>query len=162
KAASHPLSWRGRGRGRARRRRPSARLLLVEAVGGQPGHQKGEPGVGVGPRGSADRAAAPLPGVFGRLLVAAAAELVPTLRAGGDPPAMQQVQGEGGNGRGCRGWWLGRVGSVRHQGLHGLWCARPGRVTTAPASLLARVRTAGRRWTPPCPAFPFWGRPGWG
>jgi hypothetical protein len=45
--------------------------------------------------GLADRAAAPAAGLLGLGLVAAAAELVPTVRAGGDPPAVQQVQGAG-------------------------------------------------------------------
>jgi hypothetical protein len=81
---------------------------VVEAVGTEPGHEEGEPGVTVGPLGPADRAAAPLPGSLGGLLVAAPAGLVPTLRAGGDPPAMQQVQGEGRDRRGVG--VSGRVG----------------------------------------------------
>src|SRR4029453_17208068 len=77
-------------------------------------------------------------------LAAGAGELEPAGRAGADPHAVQQVQGGGWwNGWGGRGPQSGRVGSVLHQGLHGLWCARPGRVTTAPASLLAGAQKGG-------------------
>src|SRR4029450_2075998 len=89
------------GHGRALRRL----LLGVEAaLGGDPGHEESELGVAVGPLGSADRAAGPLPGACGALLGGAAAALVPALGTRGDPQAVQQVQGERWRvDGGCRG-----------------------------------------------------------
>ena len=78
--------------------------------------------------GQRRRAAAALAAGLG----AGGGELEPTGGAGGDPDAMQQVQGRLGPGS-------GRVGSMgASEGPHFLWCARPGRVSSAPASLPAR------------------------
>jgi hypothetical protein len=83
------LRQRERGRGTV-----AVGACEVKGAGGRAGHL-GHPLL-LG--GLADGTTAPLPGPFGGLLVAAAAELVPTVRAGGDPHAMQQVQGEGRGG----------------------------------------------------------------
>jgi hypothetical protein len=97
-------------------------------------------------RGGLAGTAAPLPCSLGGLPVAAAAELVPTVRTRGDPPAMQQVQGEGGSGRGCRGRWPGRVGSGPHPMTSSRLVVRQaGTGHDRPGLTAHQVRTAGRR-----------------
>jgi hypothetical protein len=65
--------------------------VVEAAVGGDPFDEEGELGLVVRSLGLADGTAAPLPCSFGGLLVAATAELMPAVRARGDPDAMDQV-----------------------------------------------------------------------
>src|SRR4029453_18162108 len=115
-------------------------------LAGNQATRKPNPAEGGGRSGGAVGGAAPLPGALGGLLVAAAAELVPALGAGGDPPAMQQVQGEGRGGWRGRGRWAGRGGSVLHPMASSRLVVREaGTGRIRPGLTASDLRRAGRR-----------------